>query len=112
MEEKNNIICTQVDPNTFEYQQYTEKDTVLISSSRLDTVFSSSIDYIEYYAYAEDQTLIFPDPQSSPSVFVNNNYKVINGDVILNPIDDLERLGYDQGSFFSTYNFYISTNLT
>ena len=106
MEEKNNIICTQVDPNTFEYQQYTEKDAVLISSSRLDTVFSSSIDYIEYYAYAEDQTLIFPDPQSSPSVFVNNNYKVINGDVILNPIDDLERLGYDQGSFFSTYNFY------
>ena len=106
MEEKNNIICNQVDPTTFEYQQYTEKDTVLISSSRLDTVFSSSIDYIEYYAYAEDQTLIFPDPESSPSVFVNNNYKVINGDVIINPIDDLERLGYDQGSFFSTYNFY------
>ena len=106
MEEKNNIICNQVDPTTFEYQQYTEKDTVLISSSRLDTVFSSSIDYIEYYAYAEDQTLIFPDPESSPSVFVNNNYKVINGDVIINPINDLERLGYDQGSFFSTYNFY------
>ena len=41
MEEKNNIICNQVDPTTFEYQQYTEKDTVLISSSRLDTVFSN-----------------------------------------------------------------------
>ena len=69
MENKNNIIVNQVDPTTFEYQQYTEKDTVLISSSRLDTTFSSSIDYIEYYAYAEDQTLIFPDPNSSPSVY-------------------------------------------
>ena len=106
MENKNNIIVNQVDPTTFEYQQYTEKDTVLISSSRLDTTFSSSIDYIEYYAYAEDQTLIFPDPNSSPSVYDNKNYKVINGDIILNPIQDLENLGYDQGNYFSTYNFY------
>ena len=90
MEEKNNIVINQVDPTTFEYQQYTEKDTVLISSSRLDTVFSSSTDYIEYYAYAQDRSLIFPNPNSTPSVFNNTNYQVINGDVLINPIQDLE----------------------
>ena len=44
------IKINQVDPTTFEFQQYTEQDNVLISSSRLDTAFSSSTDYIEYYA--------------------------------------------------------------
>ena len=106
MEENNNIVINQVDPTTFEYQQYTEKDTVLISSSRLDTVFSSSTDYIEYYAYAQDRSLIFPSANSVPSVFNNTNYQVINGDVLINPVQDLENLGYDQGIFFSTYNFY------
>ena len=106
MEERDNIIINQVDPTTFEYQQYTEKDSVLISSSRLDTVFSSSIDYIEYYAYAGDKSLIFPDPNSQPSVFDNKNYKVINGDVLIYPSQDLENLGYDEGEYFSTYNFY------
>ena len=48
----------QVDPTTFEFQQYTEQDNVLISSSRLDTAFSSSTDYIEYYAYDENKNLI------------------------------------------------------
>lgn len=62
MEEKNNIIINQVDPSTFEYQQYTDKDNALIASSKLDTTFTSSIDYIEYYAYGEDQSLIFPAP--------------------------------------------------
>ena len=52
----------QVDPTTFEFQQYTEQDNVLISSSRLDTAFSSSTDYIEYYAYDENKNLIFPLP--------------------------------------------------
>ena len=106
MEERDNIIINQVDPTTFEYQQYTEKDSVLISSSRLDTAFSSSTDYIEYYAYAGDKSLIFPDPNSLPSVYDNKNYKVINGDVLLYPSQDLEDLGYDQGEYFSTYNFY------
>ena len=106
MEERDNIVINQVDPTTFEYQQYTEKDSVLISSSRLDTAFSSSTDYIEYYAYAGDKSLIFPDPNSQPSVFNNRNYKVVNGDVLIYPSQDLENLGYDEGEYFSTYNFY------
>ena len=104
MEEKNNIIINQVDPSTFEYQQYTDKDNALIASSKLDTTFTSSIDYIEYYAYGEDQSLIFPAP--GDNVYQNKNYKVIDGDVLIYPSQDLEDLGYEEGSFFSTYNFY------
>jgi len=102
MEEIDNIIINQVDPTTFEYQQYTEQDNILISSSRLDTTFSSSIDYIEYYAYGGDKDLIFP----IGGVYEQNNYSVTNGDVSLSPSIDLQALGYDQGEFYSTYNFY------
>ena len=94
----------QVDPTTFEFQQYTEQDNVLISSSRLDTAFSSSTDYIEYYAYDNNQNLIFPLPPTK-AVAVTS-FSVLEGDTVLYPSKDLEEIGYDYGSYFSTYNFY------
>ena len=94
----------QVDPTTFEFQQYTEQDNVLISSSRLDTAFSSSTDYIEYYAYDNNQNLIFPLPPTK-AVSVTT-FSVLEGDTVLYPSKDLEEIGYDYGSYFSTYNFY------
>ena len=98
------IKINQVDPTTFEFQQYTEQDNVLISSSRLDTAFSSSTDYIEYYAYDENKNLIFPLPPTK-AVSVTT-FSVLEGDTILYPSKDLEEIGYDYGSYFSTYNFY------
>ena len=103
--EENKIIINQVNPTNFEFQQYTEQDNFLISSSRLDTAFTSSTDYIEYYAYDESQTLLYPQPGDIKAVAVTS-YSVKNGDTILYPAEDLENLGYDEGTFFSTYNFY------
>jgi len=110
----NNITIQQVNPVTFEFQQYTEQDNILISSSRLDTAFTSSTDYIEYYAYDENKTLIYPSAPNIKAVSVNS-YSVINGDTILYPNQDLENIGYDYGSFYSTYNFYrylLDSNIT
>ncbi len=104
-EEKNKPIIIQVDPTTFEFQQYTEEDNILISSSRLDTAFSSSTDYIEYYAYDENQNQIYPlDP--NVRAFDLKNYSVIEGDTCLYPAGDINNIGYDVGKYFSTYNFY------
>ena len=100
----NNITIRQVNPITFEFQQYTEQDNILISSSRLDTAFTSSTDYIEYYAYDENKQLIYPTNPNIKAVAVDS-YKVINGDTILYPEQDLQNIGYDYSSFFSTYNF-------
>jgi len=104
-EEKNKPIIVQVDPTTFEFQQYTEEDNILISSSRLDTAFSSSTDYIEYYAYDENQNLIFPLDPNVRAVEVTN-YSVIEGDTCLYPDKDINEIGYDVGKYYSTYNFY------
>ena len=104
-EEKNKPIIVQVDLTTFEFQQYTEEDNILISSSRLDTAFSSSTDYIEYYAYDENQNLIYPLDNNIRAVECTS-YSVIEGDTCLYPAEDIRDIGYDVGKYFSTYNFY------
>ncbi len=97
MEEK--IIINQVNPETFEFQDYSISDESLIVSNDLDTVFSGSTDYIEAYIYDENQNQVsFQVPFT--------NYKVTEGDVVLMPSNDLERLGFDVGLYYITYNFY------
>ena len=105
MVELNNIIINPVDPTTFEYQEYSEKDNNLISSSRLDTAFTMSTDYIEYYIYDDSKNLVFPLDTSS-KIYDQRNYSVIDGDTILRPSENLKDIGYDNGTYYSTYNFY------
>jgi hypothetical protein len=106
MEELNNITVNPVDPTTFEYQEYSEQDINLISSSRLDTAFTSSTDYIEYYVYDNSHQLIFPLQGQETLIYDQRSYSVINGDTVLYPDGNLEDLGFDDGTFYSTYNFY------
>ena len=106
MEEKRNIQISQVNPTTYEFQEYMKEDTALISSSRLDTAFSSSTDYIEYYAYDENNNQIYPASSEVKAVPLSS-YKVIQGDTCLYPAKDLmEIVEVDFGTFYSTYNFY------
>ena len=106
MEEKNNIIINQVDPTTFEYQEYSEQDNNLIDSRILDTSFTSSSDYIEYYIYDNSKNLLFPNQGEETRIYDQREYSVIEGDTILYPAQNLENIGYDSGTFYSTYNFY------
>ena len=66
MEETKVIL---VNPNDFEYQDYQSSDIGLIALSELDTVFSSSTDYIEYHVYDSNKNLIYP--QTVSSNFIN-----------------------------------------
>ena len=95
------ITINQLNPNTFEYQTYSDKDTELIVQSQLDTVFNVNTDYIEYYVYDQNNTLIYPG-----STIPLLNYDAREGDVLLNPENDLIGLGYDLGVYNILYNFY------
>jgi len=99
------IIILPVLPTTFEYQEYSQDDNQLISASILDTVFSSSTDYIEYYAYDENQNLVYPNNPLVKAVSLQS-YRVLEGDTLIYPAEDLENYGFVQGKYFSTYNFY------
>jgi len=92
---------TPIIPDTFEYQTYSNSDENLIVQSELDTVFSASTDYIEYYIYDQNKDLIYPN-QTVPLL----DYDVRKGDVLLNPSSNLESLGFDIGIYNISYSFY------
>ncbi len=103
------ITIINLNPNTFELQEYSNSDSQLIAQSKLDTVFNSDTDYIEYYIYDQNQNKIYP-----PSTTELLNYDVREGDVILNPQSNLEDLGYDLGIYNILYTFYrkrLSSNI-
>ena len=94
-------IIQAVDSITFEVQKYIQKDEQIIPSFFLDTQFLSETDYIEYYLFDQNKNLI--------NTFVVSNksdYKVINGDIIINPENDLNNQGIFQGSYYINYNFF------
>ena len=98
----NEITINALDPITFELQSYSEADVNLINEVDIDTSFSSSIDYIEFYIYDQNKNIIFP------SIGINTlvNFDIRDGDVLLNPVKDLESYNYSEGTYNVLYNFY------
>ena len=94
-------IISPLNPDTFEYQTYSNSDEQLIVQSPLDTIFSTSTDYIEYYVYDQNKKLIYP-AVTTPLV----DYNVREGDVLLDPSSNLEELGFDVGVYNILYSFY------
>ena len=95
------ITINSLDPNTFEYQIYSDSDSQLIVQSQLDTVFTKDTDYIEYYVYDQNKQLIYPG-----STIPLLDYDIRDGDVLLNPENDLINSGYDLGVYNILYTFY------
>ncbi len=100
MEEQ--IIITSVDPITFELQGYSVQDSDIIAAFVVDTVFSQSTDYIEYFAFDESENLIYPQKGTQELL----TYTIKDGDVLLSPDEDLARLGFDDGVYYISYSFY------
>ena len=98
---KDKVTILPVNPGNFQIEAYSTEDISLISTSSLDTDFSQSTDYIEYYVFDENQNLIFP---SSTTELLT--YTVKDGHVMLDPKQDLTRLGYDEGNYYINYSFY------
>ena len=94
-------IINPLDPDTFEYQTYSNSDEQLIVQSSLDTVFTPTTDYIEHYVYDQNKKLIYP-AVTTPLI----NYNVREGDVLLDPATNLEELGFDVGVYSILYTFY------
>ena len=94
-------IIQPLNPDTFEYQTYSNSDEQLIVQSELDTVFSASTDYIEYYIYDQNKNLVYPEA-TTPLL----DYNVRDGDVLLDPSSNLEEFGFDIGVYNILYNFY------
>jgi hypothetical protein len=100
---EDNILLLPVDPKTFQIETYSQEDVNIISTTELDTAFTSSTDYIEYYVYDENQNQIYP-----PTTEELLTYNIKDGSVNLNPIQDLQRLEFDEGNYYINYYFYTN----
>jgi len=99
MEDK--VLIFPVNSETFAVETYSNADSSLINTLEVDTNFSQSTDYIEYYVFDGNRNLIFPNNTQELLT-----YTVRDGHVILDPKQDLERLEFDEGDYFINYNFY------
>ena len=95
-----NVRILPIDPESFKAQAYDEKDLNLISIKDLDTSFDEKTDYIEHYVFDESQNLI------SPNDLPLQSYSIRDGHVYVDPQQDLENLGFDEGNYFINYYFY------
>jgi hypothetical protein len=93
------INILPLNPNNFEFQEYSSSDLNLIVSTEIETSFDTTSDYIEYYVYDLSGNILVSN------IFGFPGYKLINNQVSIDPVADLAAYGYEQGSYNTLYNF-------
>jgi len=93
------VTLNPIDPTTFEFQEYSISDTTLITSLTIDTSFNPNTDYLEYYIYDLNGNIIEQNVSGWPY------YKLIDNNVVLDPVDNLKFSGFEEGQYNTLYNF-------
>jgi hypothetical protein len=105
-----NIKITGEITETQQISRYSEEDLNLLSPFILKEDFGQSNDYIEYFVYDAGGNLLnidynyknFKLPSTSYVDPVNGNLPIIE----IDPVKDLQNLGYTSGEFVTQYNFF------
>jgi hypothetical protein len=100
MEEIINI--QPLNPNTFEFQEYSSEDTSLISSNTFETTFDPQTDHIEYFIYDLNNTILYSNEIGYP------NYSILDNQLSLEPLENLKSQGYEEGQYNVLYNFFTN----
>ena len=93
------VNIQELDPNTFDFQDYSLEDQSLVSSLNIDTSFNTETDYLEYFVYDVNGNIIFQNTSGYP------NYQLLDNKISINPEANLRSTGYDEGSYNTLYNF-------
>lgn len=93
------VNISQLNPQTFELQEYSQEDTSLIISTDVFDTFDPTIDHIEYFIYDLNGTPLYVNDDSYPV------YSLINNTLVIDPEEDLKRQGFTEGSYNTLYNF-------
>jgi hypothetical protein len=88
-----------LDPTTLEYQDYSIEDTSLISSSIFSSNWNDNRDYIEYYVFNLNGETIESDLNLV-------NYLSTPEGLIINPEQDIQNIGFIEGTFNVLYHFF------
>jgi hypothetical protein len=92
------INIQSLNPTTFEFQNYTDQDTSLITNFETQTSFDSKTDKVEYFIYDLNNQIIYSDNDYPDYVLNDNN-------LVLDPGKNLIDQGYFEGNYNTVYNF-------
>jgi hypothetical protein len=93
------VNISQLDPQTFELQEYSQEDTSLIISTDIFDTFDPTIDHIEYFIYDLNGTPLYVNDNSYPA------YSLIDNNLVIDPENDLKSQGFTEGNYNTLYNF-------
>ena len=93
------LSINQIDPTTFQTENYNPSDESLLSINITSTVFNPETDYIEFYIYNINNNLLIGSEN-----YVN--YSILDNELYVDPNIDVTEAGYDEGIVNVLYNFY------
>ena len=95
------LSINQIDPTTFQTENYNPSDESLLSINITSTVFNPETDYIEFYIYNINNNLLIGSEN-----YVN--YSILDNELYVDPNIDVTEAGYDEGIVNVLYNFYTN----
>ena len=93
------VNILSINPNNFEFQEYSQEDNSLITSLEIETSFNPNVDRVEYFIYDLNGNILYDNVAGYPG------YKLVDNIMTLDPQADLVRQGYTEGQFNTLYNF-------
>jgi hypothetical protein len=93
------VNIQQLDPQTFEFQEYSGQDASLISGINVFDNWDSTVDHIEYFIYDLNGNILFENVAGYPQ------YSLINNNLFIDPENDLKSQGFLEGTYNTAYNF-------
>jgi len=95
------LSINPVNPTTFLTETYSPSDENLLSVNITPTVFNPETDYIEFYIYNANNSLLIGSEN-----YVN--YSILDNQLYIDPNTDVVDAGYDDGIVNVLYNFYTN----
>ena len=93
------VNIQQLDPQTFEFQEYSGQDVSLIPGTSVFDNWDSTVDHIEYFIYDLNENILFENVAGYPQ------YSLINNTLFIDPENDLKSQGFLEGTYNTAYNF-------
>jgi hypothetical protein len=93
------VNIQNINPQTFELQEYSQQDTNLISTTTTFDNWDSTVDHIEYFIYDLNGNILFDNVAGYPQ------YSLIDNNLVIDPENDLKSQGFLEGNYNTLYNF-------
>ena len=99
-----NSTVLSISPDFLLLDTYSVSDENLISNQEITSTFNPGSDYVEYYIYGLNNSLLYPSLEDGTVPY--SLYSLLDNELSIDPSSDLQAYGFEQGSYNVLYNFY------